>query len=460
MPSMNKNIEALIKTLSPQSSQQALKSNVRAIYSENDHATNICPITSFSDKEQVNFVGQEGYSSKHNPYSNIYNPGWRDHPNFNYANQRNVLNPSQGNTQLQGTAPGFSKLKKSSLEDSITALAQSQLAFQQSTQVFQQQTQAAIQTTQASLQKLEIQMGQLASTVNEREKGKFPSQPIANPKGVYEISSSSNHHPSHEKVKSITTLKSGTQMDNKVQMAKEDRETNVEKNEAVDVKGKNAQAKERSSLLFKKVHINIPLLEAIKQIPSYAKFLKGLCSHKCKLNGEEKVFLTKKLSDIYLWKNPSKLQDPGIPTLSCVIGSHKFEEALVDHGASVNLTPYSVYVELGLGELKRSPITLEFVDGSVKKSCGVIEDVLMQIDKFYYPMDFIVLDTGPVHYLSTKIPIILGRPLLATAKANIQCDTGVLTLCFGDMKAQFDLYPTLAFNLVLIMLKILVDIIL
>lgn len=265
-------------------------------------------------------------------------------------------------------------------------------------------------------------------------------------------------------------------MDNKVQMAKEDRETNLKKNEAVDVKGKNAQVNSPKSLnsskfdplaackekppfpqalmrpkkdnhfseimeLFKKVHINIPLLEAIRQIPSYAKFLKGLCSHKRKLNGEEKVFLTKKLSDIYLRKNPSKLKDPGIPTLCCAIGSHKFEEALVDHGASVNLMPYSVYVELGLGELKRSPITLEFADGYVKKSCGVIEDVLMQIDKFYYPMDFIVLDTGAMRYSSTEIPIILGRPFLATAKANIQCDTGVLTLYFGNMKAKFDLYP-------------------
>ncbi|KAM1559207.1 hypothetical protein TB2_002473 [Malus domestica] len=103
--------------------------------------------------------------------------------------------------------------------------------------------------------------------------------------------------------------------------------------------------------------------------------------------------------------------------------------------------PYSVYVELGLGELKRSPITFEIADGSVKKSYGVIEDMLMQIDKFYYSMDFIVHDTRPVHYSSTEIPIILGRPFLATAKANIQCDTGVLTLCFGDMKAKFDLYP-------------------
>ncbi|KAM2478672.1 hypothetical protein PS1_002487 [Malus domestica] len=113
MAAMNKNIAALIKTLSPQSSQQALK-----------------------------FDG---------------------HPNFSYANQRNVLNPSQGNTQLQRIAPGFSELKKTSLEDSIA--------------------------------KLEIQVGQLASAVNERQKHEFPSQPIANPKGAYEISSS---YPSHE----------------------------------------------------------------------------------------------------------------------------------------------------------------------------------------------------------------------------------------------------------------------
>ncbi|KAB2631318.1 hypothetical protein D8674_008837 [Pyrus ussuriensis x Pyrus communis] len=138
------------QALSPQSSQKASTSDVCAICSKNDHATNL-----------FNFVGQGGYSAKNNPYSNTYNPGWRDHPNFSYANQRNVLNPSQGNTQLQGTAPGFSELKRSSLEDSIAALAQSQLAFQQSTQTFQQQTQPAIQTTQASLQKLEIQLRNL-----------------------------------------------------------------------------------------------------------------------------------------------------------------------------------------------------------------------------------------------------------------------------------------------------------
>ncbi|KAM1559202.1 hypothetical protein TB2_002467 [Malus domestica] len=172
------------------------------------------------------------------------------------------------------------------------------------------------QSSQQALKfdKLEIQVGQLASAVNERQKRKFPSQPIANPKGAYEISSS---YPSHEQVKSITILKSGTQVDNKVQMANEDRETNLKKNEAAYkdkppfpqalIRPKKDNHFSEIMELFKKVHINIPLLEAIRQIPSYAKFLMGLCSHKHKLNGKEKVFLTKKLSDIYLWKNPSKL---------------------------------------------------------------------------------------------------------------------------------------------------------
>ncbi|KAM1105597.1 hypothetical protein ACFX13_002602 [Malus domestica] len=76
-----------------------------------------------------------------------------------------------------------------------------------------------------------------------------------------------------------------------------------------------------------------------------------------------------------------------------------------------------------------------------KKDSFDPQDMLMQIDKFYYLMDFIVLDTRHVCYSSTEIPIVLGRPFPATAKANIQCDTGILTLCFGDMKAKFDLYP-------------------
>ena len=72
------------------------------------------------------------------------------------------------------------------------------------------------------------------------------------------------------------------------------------------------------------------------------------------------------------------------------------EKALLDLGASVNLLPYLVYKQLGLGELKPTTITLSLADRSIKIPKGTVEDVLIQVDKFYYPVDFVVLDTKPV----------------------------------------------------------------
>ena len=67
------------------------------------------------------------------------------------------------------------------------------------------------------------------------------------------------------------------------------------------------------------------------------------------------------------------------------------EKALLDLGASVNLLPYSVYKQLGLGELKPTTITLSLADRSIKIPKGTVEDVLIQVDKFYYPVDFVVI---------------------------------------------------------------------
>ena len=86
----------------------------------------------------------------------------------------------------------------------------------------------------------------------------------------------------------------------------------------------------------------------------------------------------------------------------------------MDLRASVNLLPYAVYLQLGLGDLKPTAITLQLVDRSMKRSKGIIEDVLIKVDKFYFPMDFIVIDTKPVHDVVNQIIVILGRPFLAS----------------------------------------------
>jgi hypothetical protein len=105
---------------------------------------------------------------------------------------------------------------------------------------------------------------------------------------------------------------------------------------------------------FKQVKINLPLLDAIKQVPAYAKFLKELCTQKRKSRNHipKKFLLTEHVSSLIQHNTPSKIKDPGSPTVSCVIEHNEIDKALPDLGAGVNLLPYSVYQQLGLGELK------------------------------------------------------------------------------------------------------------
>ena len=114
-----------------------------------------------------------------------------------------------------------------------------------------------------------------------------------------------------------------------------------------------------------------------------------------------------------------KYKDLGCPTISINIGRTCVEKTLLDLGANVNLLPYLVYKKLGLGELKPTTITLFLADRSMKIPKGIVEDVLVQVDKFYYPMDFVVLNTKPVAVGANYMPIILGRPFLATLNASI-----------------------------------------
>ena len=106
----------------------------------------------------------------------------------------------------------------------------------------------------------------------------------------------------------------------------------------------------------------------------------------------------------------------------------------------MNLLPYSVYKQLGLGELKPTNITLSLADRSVKIPKGIVEDVIVKIDKFYYPVDFVVLDTEPIANEPNHVPIILGRPFLATANAIINCRNGVMQLTFGNMTLELNIF--------------------
>ena len=188
------------------------------------------------------------------------------------------------------------------------------------------------------------------------------------------------------------------------------------------------------------VKVNIPLPYMIKQVPTYAKFLKDLCTVERGFNVNKKAFLTKQVSAIIECKTPVKYKDPGCPTISVNIRGISVEKALLDLGASVNLFPYSMYKQLGLGELKPTSITLSLADRSIKIPKGTIEDVLIQVDIFYYPVDFVVLDTEPVAVGANHVPIILGRPFLATSNAIINFQNGVMQLTFGNLTLELNIF--------------------
>ena len=123
-----------------------------------------------------------------------------------------------------------------------------------------------------------------------------------------------------------------------------------------------------------------------------------------------------------------------------MIGKKIVKKALLDLGASLNLPPYSVYKQLGLGELKPTLITLSLADRSVKIPKGIIEDVLVQVDNFYYPVDFIVFDTDPIVKETNYVPIIIGRPFLATSNAIINCRNGLMQLTFGNRTLELNIF--------------------
>ncbi|KAL6336136.1 hypothetical protein AAG906_010424 [Vitis piasezkii] len=184
----------------------------------------------------------------------------------------------------------------------------------------------------------------------------------------------------------------------------------------------------------------LEILVVLKQVPVYAKFLKDLCTVKRRIKLSKKAFLTEQVSAIIENKAMVKYKDPSCPTISVQIGDSFVERALLDLGASVNLLPYSIYKQLGLGELKATTITLFLANRLIKVPRGVVKDVLVQVEKFYYLVDFVVLDTKPLKNGVNFVPIILGRPFLATTNALINCQNGLMQLSFGNMTVEMNLF--------------------
>ena len=203
---------------------------------------------------------------------------------------------------------------------------------------------------------------------------------------------------------------------------------------------KSKREKQFSKLLdiFKKIEINIPFAEVISQMPLYAKFLKEVLSKKRKIAEEGIVNLISTCSAIIQQKLPAKMKDPGSFTIPYSIGKYEFKKALCDFGASINLMPLSVVQRLSLGELTPTVVTLQMADRSMAQPEGILEDVLVKVGKFVFPVDFVVMKME-----DTQVPLLLGRPFLATGAVLIDVQKGELTLRVGDEAVQFNINRSL-----------------
>jgi len=236
MATMERKLDMLVKVMTSHNIspiQQITQVEVCAICSHSYHTTETCPMSSFTDQEQVNYERQNNYSSKNNPYSNTYNEGWRNHPSFSWSNNQNVQNSKgqqrnfqQGNNYQappQVVQPN-PEPKKNDLEDALLKFLTEQ-----------QHTNA--QVSQA-IKRLETQVGQLAKELSERKRGESPmeanceqiinhlkrereeelqSQLVANPSGYYVEDWSSSYHE-----QAITTLRSEEVVENHKEEGKEE----------------------------------------------------------------------------------------------------------------------------------------------------------------------------------------------------------------------------------------------
>ncbi|CAN6584399.1 unnamed protein product [Malus baccata var. baccata] len=262
---------------------------------------------------------------RYDPYSNFYNPGWRDHPNLRWDKKQHTRPQFQQHVQ-QPAAP------KAAWEVAIEKLTNT--------------TTQEIQNLQATVKNMEKQMGQIA------------------------------------------------------------------------------------------LQINLPLIDVIKNITSYAKFFKDVFTKKKKLVDFEKVILTEQCSAVLLHKLPPKKQDPRSFTISCTIGNSHFKRALIDLGASINLMHFFVFQRLGQGEIKPTSVIVQLADRSVAYPRGIIEDLIIKVDNLYLPANFVILDMDE----DMQTPIILGRPFMATAKTLIDVEAVTLTLRVQDQSVVFSLF--------------------
>ena len=306
-------------------------------------------------------------------------------------------------------------------------------------------------TTNASLKNLETQIGQLALTLQNQMKDAFPSDMKKNPKDCMAMQLISGKELEKENSEKNEGNKGEGSLENAESLEKKRKKEQRQEEERSKQKAQNSmlavpfpQILQKSKIeeqfarflkIFQKLEISMPYTEVVTQMPLYAKFLKEILSKKKRFAEEGVVNLTATCSAVIKKNLPEKMKDPGSFTIPCTIRGFEIKKAICDSGASINLIPLSVASKLSLGELTPTTVTLQMADRTMAKPEGIIEDVLVKVVKFVFPVDFIILDIEE----DSQVPLLLGRPFLATGAALIDMQKGVLTLRVGEEAADFNL---------------------
>ncbi|KAM1185754.1 hypothetical protein ACFX2G_015334 [Malus domestica] len=446
------------------------------------HLTDKCPqLIENGGWETLNAVGfGNQYQPRNDPFSNTYNPGWRDHPNFKWRE------PQQGQQQsgFRQQPPGFYQKPFAPTQPQAQPAQKSGSSIDND-QIFNLLTSMAqgMQNRDKKVDELEKQVGQIAEFMGQfREQGRLPSSTIANPKGGFESAKAIMLRSGKQVGTAPPPSKSAPNKVEEVIIEEEEQGLATARKEVplpqvsmapkpsnLPNKGttvsnsiptndfplnvpfpsrfkqtKKEEAEKDILETFRKVQVNIPLLDAIKQVPRYAKFLKELCTTRKRISNKEVVQVSENVSAVLQRKLPPKCKDPGSFTIPCVIGNTKFEHAMLDLGASINVMPYSIYASMNLGELKNDGVIIQLADRSNAYPKGVLEDVLVQVDNLIFPADFYVLEMEDSPNV-TPLPILLGRPFMKTARTKIDVFKGTLTMEFDGEIINFNISEAMKF---------------
>ncbi|RYQ91560.1 hypothetical protein Ahy_B09g097494 [Arachis hypogaea] len=188
--------------------------------------------------------------------------------------------------------------------------------------------------------------------------------------------------------------------------------------------------------LFASLHVNIPFIKTIQQMPAYIKYMKELLPRKSSLKGGQTIVMNKECSALIQPELLTKRKDPGSFYIPCAIGETMFDKGLCDLGASINLMPLSLMKRLQINEIMPTDVVIKLADKTQKQAIGVVENVLVKVGKYFLPTDFVILDMEESH----THPIILGRPFLATTRALINVERGELILRIHDEQLSFNIF--------------------